>query len=306
MPASSDINPRAVLQQLVKALPAEARHHITVIGSLAAGWSYSELFDNMQVRTKDIDCLLAPRNEAADVAVTLTKQLEADGWQHRRNQEQPTGSAQTAENALPAVRMHPPETSDWFVELLVEPSLAGPKGRQWLRVAIEPQRHYALPSFTFLAISNYKPHGGPQGIRIARPEMMALANALEHRVLTPDRMKEEIGERRLRRCAKDLGRVLSIAYMHELRSHKNDTGEDPFNEWVTEWHDAVKTLFPAEYQELSATWLNGINDLLKNEDALEEAHHSCAYGLLASQPPTLEQLRIQGQRLMKTFSRQVA
>ena len=42
----------------------------------------------------------------------------------------------------------------------------------------------------------------------------------------------------------------------------------------------------------------GIQQLLKSESDLDEAHHTCIYGLLTSLQPTKEQLRLAGERLM--------
>jgi hypothetical protein len=209
----SDINPRAVLEYLAQAMPAEARSHITIIGSLAAGWHFADLFANMQVRTKDIDCLLAPRGDASVIAEGITRRLLTAEWVHHEVKKRPPGNVNTPDNELPAVRLHPKDTRDWFIELLAEPPPMHGTSRQWLRVAIDDHHHYGLPSYSYLAVTNFRPVAGPAGIRIARPEMMALANALEHPRLTADTMSEEIGDRILRRCRKDLGRILALAYM---------------------------------------------------------------------------------------------
>ena len=42
----------------------------------------------------------------------------------------------------------------------------------------------------------------------------------------------------------------------------------------------------------------GLRKLLDSPNDLDEARHTCEFGLLASQPPNADQLRIVGQRLL--------
>ena len=58
------VSPRAVLARVARQVPKDCRHHIVVIGSLAAAYQLFPEPEETPVRTKDIDCILVPRIEA--------------------------------------------------------------------------------------------------------------------------------------------------------------------------------------------------------------------------------------------------
>ena len=60
----SDINPTQALAKLAAQIPASCRENIVIVGSLAA--AYQLLGEQkLSVRTKDIDCVVAPRISAS-------------------------------------------------------------------------------------------------------------------------------------------------------------------------------------------------------------------------------------------------
>lgn len=71
------------------------------------------------------------------------------------------------------------------------------------------------------------------------------------------------------------------------------------NKMWTAWQNALLYRFPDEWQGLAREAGLGIRQLLESELDLEEAYHTCIYGLLASEPPDMEQLRIAGKRLLQ-------
>ena len=103
---------------------------------------------------------------------SLAASLISAGWQHREDGHHgKPGDHDTPEDQLPAVRLHPPDTKDWFIELLTEPSPGDQGDRRWLRVKLSTG-YFGLPSFTFLSLSTYKPVLTPFGLFCARAEMM--------------------------------------------------------------------------------------------------------------------------------------
>lgn len=96
------------------------------------------------------------------------------------------GTKDTPDAELPFVRLYPPDSNDWFVELLTVPGSEDEHGRQFTRIEVpspdDAQQiwHFGLPSFQFLALTQWKPIQSAFGIHYARPNMMALANLLEH------------------------------------------------------------------------------------------------------------------------------
>ena len=106
----SQIRPWEVLQQVDKAVPAECRGNIVIIGSLAAAYPYFGNNDKMAVRTKDIDCLLKPFQVASEKGQAIARQLLDAGWKRRRlGKYQTPGTSETPLDELPAIRLYPPE-----------------------------------------------------------------------------------------------------------------------------------------------------------------------------------------------------
>lgn len=67
----NQISPTKVLSEVAAAVPASCRGNIVVIGSLAAGYHFFKSDPSKAVRTKDVDCVLAPFDAAVDAGPTL-------------------------------------------------------------------------------------------------------------------------------------------------------------------------------------------------------------------------------------------
>jgi hypothetical protein len=289
------VSPKTVLAEVSSAIPEACRDHIVVIGSLAAGYHFFGEDGSRSVRTKDVDCVLEPFALASDVGRRIARQLLDAGWQPRlRGDHQNPGTEQTPVADLPAVRLYPPGSkpdseSAWFLELLTVPESCAIRDRTWTRLEL-PEGHFGLPTFRFLSVTAFEPlPAGHLGIRYARPEMMALANLLEHPTIRPDRMGSLISSRAIKRSNKDLGRVLAIAALSDL---------DDYRPWANEWLVALKRFFPHEWPDLARRAGLGLRHLLSSESDLEEAHYTCVNGLLSSQPPRLAALRAAGERIL--------
>jgi len=290
----SQVTPSKVLSEVSAAIPAACRANIIIIGSLAAGYHFFSQDESKAIRTKDVDCVLEPFHAAVGAGQSIARQLLDAHWQRRTaGDHQIPGNAETPVDQLPAVRLYPPgvdpESEDaWFIELLTVPESAE-GGKKWTRLPLA-EGHFGLPTFRFRSITACDPlPAAGLGIRYARPEMMALANLLEHSEIKPDRMSGLIEGRAIKRSNKDLGRVLAITTLADL---------DDYRPWAGTWQKALETCFPQEWRELALKSGAGLRALLASQADLEEAHHTCINGLLNSQPPTVDALIAAAERLL--------
>lgn len=189
--------------------------------------------------------------------------------------------------------MASPGNTTWFIELLTVPESQRDRTQRWTRVETR-YGHFGLCSFGYLSLTDYKPMQTDSGIHIARPEMMALANLLEHPEILPDTMSAGFaGRLDIKRSNKDLGRVLAIARLAIGRD------EDVLLNWPEPWAEALRDRFPDDWRALAGRSGQGLGALLGSEPDLEQALYTCVNGLLASRPPTSMQLQIAGQRLLQ-------
>ena len=291
----SQLSPSAVFFQVSEAVPESCRGNIVIIGSLAAGYHFYHGNRAISVRTKDVDCILEPFQEAVSAGRETARQLLDAGWQRRQKGEHvEPGDESTPEDQLPAVRLYPPgvdpEDADaWFIEFLTVPESEDAPEKSWTRMSIE-EGHFGIPSFRFLSITAFEPLAIEKlGIRYARPEMMALANLLEHPEIKPERMSGLIAELSIKRSNKDLGRVIAIAVMADL---------DDYGVWRPLWEKALQHCFPSSWKKLASRVGGGLRELLNSEEDFKEAYHTCINGLLSSKTISQEALHIAGERML--------
>lgn len=288
------VNPRAALLEITGAIPAGCKKNLIIIGSLAVGFHYEDQIRGMAIRTKDADCLLSPRVEAVNAGRAITEQLLQAGWRLKQEGEwTKPGNSTTPDNELPAVRLYSPKSNEWFIELLMVPESSAEPEKRWVRLKTR-HGHFGLPSFGYLSLTSFEPLGTNMGIFVARPEMMVLANMLEHLEISPERMSGLIAGRSIKRSNKDLGRVLAIVYLSTMQD------EDAILEWPKIWCRGLQDNFSGNWREKATSAGSGIRQLLidRHESDQEEALHTCVNGLLASIPPTMDQLRVAGERLL--------
>jgi len=288
------ISPDKVLCKIARAVPADCRDKIIIIGSLAVGFHYQDQLMGLAVRTKDADCLLSPRVEAIPAGAAIADRLLDSDWTFKGTPDHSVpGTVDTPTRELPAVRLCPPKESEWFLELLTVPASSADRTLRCMRLETN-HGHFALLSFGFLSLANLDPLPTSMGIFIARPEMMALANLLEHPEIRPETMSGGFaGPSNIKRSNKDLGRVLAIARLALGRD------EDALQNWPALWEKALQTRFRKEWRSLAGRSGNGIRALLASESDLEQALFTCNNGLLSGRPPTLPRLKIVGQRLLR-------
>lgn len=296
MKLEAALSPTEVLAQVGQALPADVRANVIIIGSLAAGYHFFAGDGARAIRTKDVDCLLSPHSKAVAAATEVTDQLIRADWKLREGQEwsQP-GTKEDPEDGLPMVRLRPPgETaSPWFLELLSAPPAYVPGGAgKKLRRVETSIGHFAICSFDFLALAEWEPLETVHGVRIARPEMMVLANLLHH----PKIADILIAGTDYKRSNKDLGRVLALAYLATERDRRDGTEE--LGAWAGRMWRALHDKFGDQAACLANRAGAGLRALLASQADLEQALRIVNLGLLASMDVPVEGFSATGRRFM--------
>lgn len=289
------LSPAEVLAQVSAAMPVHCRQNVVIIGSLAAGYHFFRESDSAFVRTKDVDCVLEPFHTAVGAGGDIARSLLDAGWHRKVVGEHSTpGDESTPVERLPAIRLYPPwapQEADhsWFIELLSVPDPASRGDKCWTRLPLH-EGHFGLPSFRFLSLLAYEPMRAPRiDLLHARPELMALANLLEHPEIRPARMSGHFQGRAIKRSNKDLGRVISLAVLADF---------DDYRPWAFRWKTALENCFRNDWRPLARRAGIGLRSILRSPNDLDEAHHSCVYGLLASNPPDLTAFRLMGERVI--------
>jgi hypothetical protein len=273
------LSPEEVLKQIAEALPEGCREHVIIIGSLAAGYYYFSGDPERSIRTKDVDCMFSPHAKAVSAAGTVTEQLLKANWAPKAGGEWSTpGTDETPEDKLPMIRLQPPGdrgSADWFLELLGAPDTQAQDAKTFRRVQTT-MGHFAICSFNFLALAEWQPILTTLGVRIARPEMMALANMLHHPAIRPELIKGTTDKR----SNKDLGRVLALAWLTQELDVRKET--DTLSEWPNAMAIAFQEKFPDRAKELALGAGDGIVALLQSPADMNQALAICNRGLLAS------------------------
>jgi hypothetical protein len=118
--------------------------------------------------------------------------------------------------------------------------------------------------------------------------MMALGNLLSHPEVGTARIESGQMEGVLR-AAKDLGRVIALARL---------TGREETESWLPQWRDALERCFPDEWRELAIRLGDGLQELLGDDNALEDAYKTTDVGLLSGMNVTPTMLQASGERLL--------
>jgi hypothetical protein len=281
---------------VASALPADVRGNVIIIGSLAAGYHFFAGDGVRAIRTKDVDCLFSPHSKAIAAAAEVTDKLIEARWtlNQGRKWNQP-GRKEDAVGDLPLVRLRPPVETEapWYLELLSAPPAFNPGvlGKDYRRVETSIG-DFAICSFAFLSLTEWQPLDTEHGLRIARPEMMALANLLHHPTIT-DTLIEDT---EYKRSNKDLGRVLALAYLANLRDRRD--GSEDLDAWAGRMWRALQEKFGDQAPRLAANAGAGLRALLASPADLDQALRISNLGLLASLDVSVEAFRATGARVL--------
>lgn len=279
IPLPTPLTPDAVMAQIATALPADWRQDVIVIGSLAAGYHFFAGDGQRSIRTKDVDCMFSPHARAVAAAGEVTERLLAAAWQPRTEGEWgKPGDSDTPDDRLPMIRLKPPGAeggTTWFLEILGAPEHGSGQPKAFHRVQTSIG-HFAICSFSFLALAEWKPILTQHGLHIARPEMMALANMLHHPSIGPELI---VGTTE-KRSNKDLGRVLALAWLTAERDRRE--GTDELDAWADRMADALRDRLPDRARTLALGAGTGLRELMASNGDRDEALAICNRGLLAS------------------------
>lgn len=281
----SALEPQLVFDLIERQLPDDLHPHILIIGSLAAAYHYRDRLRVDKVNTKDADVAVQPAG-AVEESRRIAERLFEEGWRPRSGCD--PGAPDAPDDELAVIRLHPPGTDAYFLELLALPQPSQTEPRQFHRLELRGG-WYVLPAFRYLGLASWQQQTAHNGLRYAAPEMMALANLLAHPTIGTARISEPIDGQRVRRAAKDLGRVLALARLAERAETEA---------WIESWSGGLRTHFPGVAPDLATRAANGLTGLLADRGALVEAHHTADHGLLQGFGVDVEQLREVGQQLL--------
>lgn len=281
----SRLDPRVLFELIAAHVPRDLTENILIVGSLAAAYSHREQLLSATVNTKDADVIIHPAGAMVQAREVAQRLLDG-GW--RRLEKCRPCAGPVPQDSLSIIRLHPPGSDAYFIELLGFPAAEQREGMGLIPLQLA-DGWYALPVFRFLGVTEHRPRTAHNGLAYAAPEMMALSNLLSHRAIGTARTGAPIEGRKPLRAAKDLGRVLALARLATRAQTEA---------WVEPWSAALRQRFPAECVELAAHAGDGLRALLDDAAALDDAHHTVEVGLLAGRGVTPQQLRATGEQLL--------
>lgn len=279
------LDPRVLFTLIAHHIPEDLHQNVLIVGSLAAAYHHREQLQTRAVNTKDADVVVQPAGALRQCHAMALRLLQ-EGW--RRHPECSARKSPEPAGDLRAIRLLPPKLDTYYLELLGLPEMGQQERLRWVPVQLD-DGWYGVPCFRYFAVTGQDPIHSDEGLFHATPAMMALANLLAHREVGTDKMGEPIGDRTLLRSAKDLGRVLALAWL---------AGGAGVERWMEQWRAALRRCYPDDHEELASHIGDGLRALLSDEDALDQARHANEVGLLRGKGVGVEELRAVGERVL--------
>ncbi len=287
---NENVDPQLVLQLVANHVPPELHQNILLVGSLAAAYHYRAERANQPVRTKDADVIVQPAGAFHECIQIAQRLLDLD-WRPTEKRRCRPFPFDNPMSELDVIRLHPPQTDLYFIELL---GLPLPEQREpKLEVAVQLRDgYYMIPCFKFMAVLQSNQQTSSVGLQYASPALMALANLLHH----PTLGTAFIADTAVLRSSKDLGRVLALAFL---------TPSDKLFQWHEMWWSALQHHFLNEAKDLAAQVGYGVVALLNDAAALRDAYDNATSGLLSGKNVTQDQFRVAGARLLTDVVREL-
>ena len=281
------LDPRKTLEGLRGHFPAALLKKAVVVGSLAAALSFRARLKTRGIITKDADLLIQSTGGTAQ-ARRLMESLLAKDWERSTlpGKECFPMDRRTPADRCRAIRLLPPKSGEFYLEVLGLPTLDQSRPLVWKAVDARDGR-YAVPCFRFMGLVGVGALAHESGFRHAAPPMMALANLLSHPELGVQRVKDESGKPRELRAAKDLGRALSLWFLSREEERKA---------WGDLWIRGLRGRFPRTWKALSPA--SGLRALIADRAALIEAHRLSARGLLDGFDIHPDQMKVLAEELL--------
>lgn len=279
------LDPEKLFQHLAKDIPADLHRHLFVTGSLAAAYHYRATLLGRGVNTKDADLVVHPAGHT-DSCQQMAERLKELGWRNTNECFAQTSAEPVDE--LRAIRLYPPSSQEYFIEFLNIPGHDQAVAKRWIPIQLQ-EGWYGLPTFRFLGIAANHRCTSEAGLEYAAPAMMALANLLSHFEVGTTRIEsgDMLGTLR---SSKDLGRVLALAWLE---------GREGTEAWQAPWLEAMQECFPQQWPSLLKTLGTGLEELLTDSNAMEEARMTTEIGLLNGMNVSVDMLRVTGERLLQ-------
>jgi hypothetical protein len=278
------LDPYLLFERIFRDVPADLHQHLFVTGSLAAAYHFRAALEGRAVNTKDADLIIHPAGQIESCR-TMALRLLGSGWRRIKGCH---ASPREPVKDLRVIRLYPPESHDYFIEFLSLPEKDQKEPKLYIPIELD-DGWYGLPSFRFMILTSLNRLRSDVGLEFASPAMMALSNLLSHPHVGTQRMESEGSMQGLLRSAKDLGRVLALAFLSERSATK---------EWLEQFRSALNECFPNDWKQLAAQSGMGLKELLSDDGALREAHITTEIGLLNGRSVTVENLRATANRLL--------
>lgn len=283
------IDPRTIFAELGRRLAPALRRSLVVVGSLAAACRFIERLRKRGIRTKDADLVVQPAGRVAQARHLMDALLDAK-WTRStmKGKECFPMDPEAPPDRCRAIRLMPPDSSAFYVELLGRPAPDQTEPVLWKAVDRSDGR-YGMPCFRFMGLALEESDEALPGFRCAQPSMMALSHLLSHPQLGAQRVRDEAGRPRELRSAKDLGRALALWRL---------STDDERASWAGQWKRGLRRCFPKTGRKVSGGIGMGLRALLADVQALREAQAVCARGLLEGQAFDLDQMIVWGEELL--------